>query len=97
MPHTYELCEVSGWCQGVAPLCRFCKLDEAGDNLVRAAMSRLNLSARGITACSNWREPYENLVGQAIVDLAGSENIQSVHLAEALHTVPVSFGSTGRS
>jgi len=26
---------------------KFCKLDEAGDSLVRAAMSQLNLSARG--------------------------------------------------
>jgi hypothetical protein len=31
----------------VAEVRKFCKLDEAGDTLVRAAMSQLNLSARG--------------------------------------------------
>jgi magnesium chelatase family protein len=31
----------------VAEVRKFCKLDEAGDSLVRAAMSQLNLSARG--------------------------------------------------
>ena len=31
----------------VAEVRKFCKLDEAGDRLVRAAMSQLNLSARG--------------------------------------------------
>ena len=30
----------------VAEVRKFCKLDETGDNLVRAAMSQLNLSAR---------------------------------------------------
>jgi hypothetical protein len=31
----------------VAEVRQFCKLDEAGDSLVRAAMSQLNLSAGG--------------------------------------------------
>ena len=31
----------------VAEVRQFCKLDESGDSLVRAAMSQLNLSARG--------------------------------------------------
>jgi magnesium chelatase family protein len=35
-------------------------------------------------------------LARTIADLAGSEAIQSVHLAEALHTVPVSFGNAGR-
>jgi predicted ATPase with chaperone activity len=35
----------------VAEVRKFCKLDEAGDSLVRAAMSQLNLSARGIIGC----------------------------------------------
>jgi magnesium chelatase family protein len=30
----------------VAEVRKFCKLDETGDSLVRAAMSQLNLSAR---------------------------------------------------
>ena len=64
----------------VAEVCQFCKLDEAGDSLVRQAMSQLNLSARG----------YHRVLKLAhtIVDLAGNEGIQSVHLAEALQYRP---------
>jgi hypothetical protein len=48
-------------------------------------MSQLNLSARGY-------HPVLKLAW-SIDDLAGSDEIQSVHLAEALHTIPVPFGS----
>jgi magnesium chelatase family protein len=59
----------------VAEVRQFCKLDEAGDSLVRAAMSQLNLSARG----------YHRVLklARTIADLAGSDDIQSGHLAEA--------------
>jgi magnesium chelatase family protein len=64
----------------VAEVRKFCKLDEAGDSLVRAAMSQLNLSARG----------YHRVLklARTIADLAGSEQILSVHLAEALQYRP---------
>jgi magnesium chelatase family protein len=54
----------------------FFKLDEAWNSLVRAAMSQLNLSAR--------RYHRVLKLARTIADLAGSNAIQSVHLADAL-------------
>ncbi len=59
---------------------QFCKLQAEGQNLMRAAMSQLNLSARA----------YHRILklARTISDLAGSEEIQSPHLAEALQYRP---------
>ncbi len=64
----------------VAEVRQFCKLDEAGESLIRAAMGQMNLSARG----------YHRVLklARTIADLAGSEQIQAVHLAEALQYRP---------
>jgi len=59
---------------------QFCQLQDEGKSLMRAAMTQLNLSARG----------YHRVLklARTIADLAGSEEIQSVHLAEALQYRP---------
>ncbi len=64
----------------VAEIRQFCKLDGAGESLVRAAMGQMNLSARG----------YHRVLklARTIADLAGCESIQAPHLAEALQYRP---------
>jgi magnesium chelatase family protein len=64
----------------VGEIRQFCKLQDEGQSLMRAAMSQLNLSARA----------YHRILKLActIADLAGSEEIQSTHLAEALQYRP---------
>ena len=59
---------------------KFCKLQDEGQSLMRAAMTQLNLSAR---ACHRILK-----LTRTIADLAGSEEIQSAHLAEALQYRP---------
>ena len=61
---------------------QFCKLRDEGQSLMRAAMTQLNLSAR-----ADHRTRSMKLV-RTIADLAGSEEIQSAHLAEALQYRP---------
>ena len=62
----------------VAEVRKFCKLDEAGDSLVRAAMTQLNLSARV------YHHTRSVKLTPTIANLVESEDIQSLHLAESL-------------
>lgn len=61
----------------VGEIRQFCQLQDEGQSLMRAAMSQMNLSARA----------YHRILklARTIADLTGSEEIQSAHLAEALH------------
>jgi magnesium chelatase family protein len=64
----------------IAEIRQFCQLQDEGQSLMRAAMSQLQLSARA----------YHRILklARTIADLAGSEEIQSTHLAEALQYRP---------
>ena len=64
----------------VGEIRQFCKLPEDGQSLMRAAMTQLNLSARA----------YHRILklARTITDLAGCEEIGSVHLVEALQYRP---------
>lgn len=54
-----------------------CEINQAGQMLLKTAMQKLNLSARA----------YDRIlkVSRTIADLAGAEQIQIEHLAEAIH------------
>jgi len=64
----------------VGEIRQYCRVGDEGQRLMRAAMTQLNLSARA----------YHRILklARTIADLAGSEEIQSVHLAEALQYRP---------
>ncbi|OQY89479.1 MAG: magnesium chelatase, partial [Anaerolineae bacterium UTCFX1] len=70
----------------VGEIRQFCQLQDEGQSLMRAAMSQMNLSARA----------YHRILklSRTIADLAGSEEIQSAHLAEALQYRPKLMHST---
>jgi magnesium chelatase family protein len=67
-----------------AEIRRYCRLDEAGERLLRTAVERLGLSARG----------YHRVLklARTIADLAGAERIAAVHVAEALQYRPQEVG-----
>ncbi len=58
----------------------YCSLDETGTRLMRSAMTQMNLSARAFHRVLK--------TARTIADLAGSQDIQASHLAEALQYRP---------
>jgi magnesium chelatase family protein len=65
---------------GPAEVRVYCPLDEVGRALLRAAMQQLQMTARA----------YHRILklSRTIADLAGSDRIQTVHLAEAIQYRP---------
>jgi magnesium chelatase family protein len=54
----------------------YCRLDAAGEELLKMAITRLGLSARA----------YDRIlkVGRTIADMAGSANVRPEHISEAI-------------
>ena len=59
---------------------KFCVVDDAGRNLLRAAMQQMQMSARG----------YHRILklARTIADIAASDQIETVHIAEAIQYRP---------
>jgi magnesium chelatase family protein len=65
---------------GPAEVREFCRLNEAGKNLLRAAMSQLGMSARAFHRILK--------LARTIADLEGAAEIKTHHLAEAIQYRP---------
>jgi magnesium chelatase family protein len=65
---------------GPAEVREYCRLDDAGKSLLRAAMSQLGMSARAFHRILK--------LARTIADLEGAVEIKTHHLAEAIQYRP---------
>ncbi len=65
---------------GPAEVREYCRLDDAGKSLLRAAMSQLGMSARAFHRILK--------LARTIADLEGAAEIKTQHLAEAIQYRP---------
>jgi len=63
----------------------YCRLDDAGKSLLKAAMQQLHMSAR---AYHRILKLARTMARKSGLDLAGSDEIQTAHLAEAIQYRP---------
>jgi magnesium chelatase family protein len=65
---------------GPAHIREYCELDDTSKALMRSAMNQLGMSARAFHRVLK--------LARTIADLAGAEQIQAAHLAEAIQYRP---------
>jgi magnesium chelatase family protein len=67
---------------GPGEIRQFCPVDETSTNLLKSAMQQMQLSARA------YHRTQSVKLSRTIADLAGDENIQTPHVAEAIQYRP---------
>ncbi len=68
---------------------RVCQIDDAGRNLLRAAMQRMSKTQRGLRGQMSARAYHRILkLARTIADLAGCDKIETTHVAEEIQYRP---------